>query len=102
MKYDISNPVVFVRVSGSSMEPEFHDQDVLLIERNIPPAMIRRNAYGIFADDQNQWTFKRFNPQGQVILLEPLNSQFNTIAVFPEDLRIFGIAIGLFRPLSPP
>lgn len=100
LKYVMSDPVVFVRVSGTSMEPEFHDQDLLLIERNIPWDRIKKNCYGIFATE-DEWTFKRFNPQKNVILLEPLNSAFNTIAVEPADLRIFGIAIGLFRPLCP-
>jgi SOS-response transcriptional repressor LexA len=99
LKYNYSNPVCFVEVSGDSMEPEFHDHDLLLIERNVPHSQITRNIYGIFGDDRGEWTFKRFNPQGDTILLEPLNSRFNTIAIPRVALRIFGVCIALFRSL---
>jgi len=99
LKYNISNPVVFVQVSGDSMTPDFQDGDLLLIERNVQHDIIKKNAFGIFADDNGEWTFKRYNPKQNIILLEPLNSQYNTLAVRPEELRIFGISIALFRPL---
>jgi len=99
LKYNYSDPCCFVEVSGDSMEPDFIDHDLLLIERDIPVDRIKKNAVGVFSNSDGEWTFKRFNPQGETILLEPLNSRFNTLAVPAEDLRIFGIAIALFRPL---
>jgi|GEM_PF-3183421 len=99
LKYNIKNPVVFVMVLGDSMLPDFHEGDHLLIERNVPYDMIKKNAYGIFADENGEFTFKRYNPKKNIILLEPLNSKYNTIAVRPEDIKIFGVTIALFRPL---
>jgi len=73
IKYNHSNQVVFVRVSGDSMEPQFLDQDLLLIERNVPFNSLKRGVFGIFSLD-NEFTFKRLNIQSpSLILLEPLN-----------------------------
>jgi len=99
LKYNTANTVVFIEVFGDSMIPDFHDKDLLLIEKDVPSDALRKNVFGIFADEKNEWTFKRYNPKPGVILLEPLNSKYNTSAIQPPDLRIYGIAIALFRSL---
>ena len=100
IKYSHSNQVVFVRVNGDSMEPLFLDQDLLLIERDVPFNALRRGVFGIFSLD-GEFTFKRLNIQSNnLILLEPLNSKYSTIAANPATLRIYGIAIAIFRSLK--
>jgi SOS-response transcriptional repressor LexA len=90
---------VFVEVSGDSMEPTFQNHDLLLVNREVQPDSIHHGAYGIFANG-DEWTFKRFNPQKGIILLEPLNSIYPTIAIAPDALKIFGIVTALYRPLK--
>jgi SOS-response transcriptional repressor LexA len=82
------------------MEPQFHDQDLLLIERDVPFNALKRGVFGIFSLD-GEFTFKRLNIQSNnLILLEPLNSKYSTIAANPATLRIYGIAIAIFRSLK--
>ena len=55
------------------MEPLFLDQDLLLIERDVPFNALKRGVFGIFSLD-GEFTFKRLNIQSNnLILLEPLN-----------------------------
>ena len=67
---------------------------ILLKSPNLPPDKWTMLEYMVT-------TFKRLNIQSNnLILLEPLNSKYSTIAANPATLRIYGIAIAIFRSLK--
>lgn len=99
-QYSSNSRIVALHVAGESMEPQFQNHDLIIVECGIPPARVRPNSFVIAADDDDELTFKRFHPHGDIILLEPLNARYSTIPVNRETIRIYGVCIALYRQMK--
>ncbi len=76
-----------VRVSGDSMEPEFHDGDTVWVRQQ---RSLMTGEIGIFLYDGNAY-LKELTAKGDKIALRSLNPKYNDIIVSPElPLRVLG------------
>ncbi|MDL2234398.1 helix-turn-helix domain-containing protein [Ruminococcaceae bacterium OttesenSCG-928-L11] len=89
----LSNPTTrkasfFVPVSGDSMEPQYHDGDILIVQ----DSAVRQGEIGIFTLDGHGYVKKR--GQGELLSLNPLYDPI------PMDDSIFcnGKVIGVLNP----
>lgn len=87
-----------VRVEGDSMEPEFHEGDILIVNPNLEG----RNGDYVIArlEDENEATFKKLIVHGgdgpqksgrPIIILRPLNARYeDMVFADPAKVRIIG------------
>ncbi len=69
---------------GDSMEPEFMDGDVIVIEPDMPPY---DGAY-VIAWHNNEFIFRQLLVQGDELVIHPLNSAYPDQQLNgPEDVR---------------
>ncbi len=71
-----SEPFV-LRVLGDSMEPEFADGALIVID---PSGVVRDGAY-VFAEYGNEYIFRRLEIRGSQLLLQPLNPGYPTLEI---------------------
>ena len=82
-----------VTVNGNSMEPVFHDQDVLLIHEQ-PDVEI--DEYGIFEINDEGYVKKRGKRE-----LISLNPEYDNIPFHPDDhIKCFGKVVGVLDPAN--
>ena len=74
-----------VRVVNDSMEPDFHEGDVLIVNPNLEA----RNGDFVIAKlvEENEVTFKKLIRHGRLVILRPLNSRYQDI-VLPDSRRV--------------
>ncbi len=96
VSFNVSDPNAFgLTVSGTSMEPEFHAGEVIIVS---PNRECRVGDY-VIARKDNEATFKllkRFIPQ-KTLVLKPLNPAFKEICYSGEELaevRLVGRVVG--------
>ena len=76
-----------VRVSGDSMEPEFHDGDTVWVRQQ---RSLMTGEIGIFLYDGNAY-LKELVVRGERMALHSLNVKYNDIIISPElPLRVLG------------
>ena len=75
-----SEPYV-LRVLGDSMEPEFKEGEVIVIE---PHVSIEEGAY-VVALYQNQFLFRQLSIKDNYWYLKPLNEQYPTVKMTNRD-----------------
>ena len=82
-----------VRVSGVSMEPEFKDGEVIIVD---PSAEPRHNSFVVVRiDHENAATFKQLVVEGDTKYLRPLNRDFPTQFIeIDGNARISGVVVG--------
>jgi SOS-response transcriptional repressor LexA len=71
-----------LQVLGTSMEPEFMEGDIVLIE---PDGLLRDGSY-VLAVHQNEWIFRQLLRTASGWRLHALNAAFGTIAL--DDLAV--------------
>jgi len=73
---DVNDPQAFAaRVVGDSMEPDYHEGDVVVFSPNTPPRS-GDDCFARFADDMGT-TFKRYYQDNEAtIRLQPLNNSY--------------------------
>ena len=64
-----------LRVLGDSMEPEFADGSLIVID---PAGVVSDGAY-VFADVDGEYIFRRLQMRGSQLLLQPLNPGYPTL-----------------------
>ena len=69
-----------LRVLGASMEPEFNEGEIIIIE---PEGLAKHGSY-VLALQQKEWTFRQLLRNGAGWLLHPLNPAFPDAAL--DDL----------------
>lgn len=69
-----SEPFV-LRVLGDSMEPEFADGVLIVID---PGGLVRDGAF-VFAEHNGEYIFRRLEMRGERLLLQPLNPGYPTL-----------------------
>lgn len=76
----VSDQVFALEIDGSSMEPEFHDGDTVIIDPGVAPRPGDYVVAKLQADDEA--TFKKYRPRGVgVIELVPLNEDWPTLKI---------------------
>lgn len=79
---DIKGENIFaVRVKGDSMEPEFTEGDIIILN---PHAKTYHGDYVIVRNDEGEATLKQLKQYGKTKVLHPLNSRYPDIELFPE------------------
>lgn len=74
---DIKGQHVFaLRVKGDSMEPEFIEGDIIVINPHIKP---NHNDYVIVRNDEGEVTLKQLKKYGRTRVLHPLNPKYQDI-----------------------
>ncbi len=78
-----------LRVVGDSMEPEFVDGDIILVD----PSCAWSNRDYIIAKNGEEATFKQIVVDGPNTYLKPLNKGYKPIDMTGKDFRIVGVVI---------
>ena len=60
------------RVRGDSMEPEFHQEDIIVIN---PYLKAEHNDYVVVCNEEWEATFKQLKKYGKTRVLHPLNAR---------------------------
>jgi SOS-response transcriptional repressor LexA len=72
-----------LRVENNSMEPLFHERDILIVNPNIKP---RTGDYVVVKlAEEGEATFKKLIEKDRIIILRPLNPDYEDIILTPED-----------------
>jgi SOS-response transcriptional repressor LexA len=86
-----------LRIEGSSMEPKFHDGDVVIIDPSLAP---RPGEFVVGKNGREEATFKKYRPRGvdengdEVFELAPLNEDYPTLHSKRDGLVIIGVCVG--------
>lgn len=93
-----------LRVVGDSMEPEYREGDIILVDPDVSPrpgdAVVARNHH-------EEATFKKYRSRGRdadgndVFELVPLNADYATIRSDEEPIRIIGVVVQHTRMRKP-
>lgn len=76
---DVKGANVFaLTVKGDSMEPEFQDGDIIIVNPHIKPD---HNDYVVVRNEEDEATFKQLKKFGKERVLHPLNPKY-------EDIRL--------------
>ena len=74
---DVRGKNVFaLRVKGDSMEPEFREGDVVIVN---PHVEAKPGDYVIVKNDEEEATFKQLKNYGDTTVLHPLNAKYPDI-----------------------
>jgi SOS-response transcriptional repressor LexA len=80
-----------LKVDGHSMEPRYHDADIIFVDPDVPAA--QGSDVVARLDSSNEATFKQLDIESRRRYLRPLNPQFSAIEI-TEETRIVGAVIG--------
>jgi SOS-response transcriptional repressor LexA len=86
-----SNGAFALRVKGDSMEPEFHEDDIIVVN---PSLKQEHNDYLVVSNEEGEATFKQLKKYGKTRVLHPLNPKFDDIELNREtEYRVIGVVI---------
>jgi len=86
-----SKGVFALRVRGDSMETEFNDGDMIIINPNLKA---EHNDYVVVANASGEATFKQLKKYGRIRVLHPLNPRHEDIELDKgSEYRIIGVII---------
>ena len=85
--------IYLLRVKGNSMAPRIEDGDIVIVKKQYT-AEIGETVVALLGDET---TVKKYIPKEDHIVLQPENSQFEPLIVFPDELRIQGIVKGVLK-----
>lgn len=77
-----------LRVLGTSMEPEFNEGEIIIIE---PGGLLRDGAY-VLAQHQGEWIFRQLRKEGAGWTLRALNPAFPDLPL-PDLAAVRGVII---------
>lgn len=74
---DVKGQNIFaLRVKGDSMEPEFADGDIIILDPHVKP---HPGDYVIIRNDEGEATLKQLKQYGKIQVLHPLNPKYQDI-----------------------
>lgn len=80
-----------LRAMGDSMETEFHEGDIIIINPYLKP---EHNDYVVISNEEGEATFKQLKKYGVTRVLHPLNPKYDDIELRKEiEYRITGVVI---------
>lgn len=83
---ECGNEPFALRVLGDSMEPEFKDGHIIVID---PDGVVENGSY-VFAVHEEEYIFRRLLIQDGAYFLEPLNSAYPTLRISGLD-KVHGV-----------
>ncbi len=84
-----SKGVFGLRVMGDSIEPEFHEDDIIVIN---PYLKQEHNNYIVVCNEEGEATFKQLKKYGRTRVLHPLNSEYDDIEL-NKDIKYSVVCI---------
>jgi SOS-response transcriptional repressor LexA len=89
---------IALRVSGESMEPDYHNGDIIYIDPDVAP--LHGKDVIVRLGERNEVTFKRLVIEGERRYLKPLNQLWpDKFINMPTDARIVGVVVGRYTDL---
>jgi len=83
--------VFALRVRGESMETEFHEGDIIVINPYLKP---EHNDYVMVCNEEGEATFKQLKKYGKTWVLHTLNHKYEDIELSREiEYRIIGVVV---------
>lgn len=80
-----------LRVRGDSMEPEFHQEDIIVIN---PYLKAEHNDYIVVCNEEWEATFKQLKKYGKTRVLHPLNAKYEDIELSKNtEYRLIGVVV---------
>ncbi len=80
-----------LRVRGDSMEPEFHQEDIIVIN---PYLKAEHNDYVVVCNEKWEATFKQLKKYGKTRVLHPFNAKYEDIELSKNtQYRIIGVVV---------
>ena len=80
-----------LRVRGESMETEFHEGDIIVINPYLKP---EHNDYVVVCNEEGEATFKQLKKYGKTRVLHPLNPKYDDIELIRDiEYRIIGVVV---------
>jgi repressor LexA len=88
-----NDEIFLLKVRGNSMAPKIEDGDVVVVRKQY------RASYGetVVALLETDTTVKKYLPQQNQIILQPINEEFEPIVVPPDEVRIQGVVQGVLK-----
>ncbi len=84
-------PNVFaLRVEGDSMEPEFREGEIIIVNPHIAWEV---GNYVIVKNSEGEATFKQLKKKGDMWVLHPLNPKYEDIEVDNRQLYVVGVVV---------
>lgn len=78
-------------VHGDSMEPEFHQEDIIVIN---PYLKAEHNDYVVVCNEEWEATFKQLKKYGKTRVLHPLNAKYEDIELSKNtEYRVIGVVV---------
>lgn len=104
VSFDVSEGTVALRLCGDSMEPDFHEGEIVIIDPAVLPELDDYVVAEVLETGQDigqgRWTFKQYRPRGVTVNgstafdLVPRNPSYETISVNPKNPgRIIGTMV---------
>jgi len=87
-------------VKGESMEAEFHEADIIVINPYLRP---EHNDYVVVSNEEGKATFEQLKNYGRTRVLHPLNPKYDDIQVkclkfkVPKVPKIRGTKMAVFK-----
>ncbi len=86
-----SNGAFALRVRGDSMEPEFHEGDIIILN---PSLKQEHNDYLVVSNEEGEATFKQLKKYDKTRVLHPLNPKYEDIELKRQtEYRIIGVVV---------
>lgn len=85
--------VYLLRIKGNSMAPRIEDGDIVIVKKQYT-ADPGETIVALIGDET---TVKKYLPKDDHIVLQPENSDFEPMMVFPDELRIQGVVKGVLK-----
>lgn len=82
-----------LRVLGTSMEPEFSEGEIIIIE---PDGLLHDGSY-VLAQHEGEWIFRQLRKDGAAWMLHALNPAFPDLAL-PDLAAVRGVIIQKVLP----
>jgi len=79
-----------LRVRGDSMQTEFHEADIIVINPYLRP---EHNDYVVVSNEEGEATFKQLKKYGRTRVLHPLNPRYDDIELSRSEYRIIGVVV---------
>jgi SOS-response transcriptional repressor LexA len=80
-----------LRVRGESMETEFHEGDIIVINPYLKP---EHNDYVVVCNEEGEATLKQLKKYGKTRVLYPLNRKYDDIELIRDiEYRIIGVVV---------
>ena len=86
-----SKGVFALKVRGDSMETEFREGDIIVINPYLKP---EHNDYVVIANNEGEATFKQLKKYGKTRVLHPLNPKYDDMELNKDiEYRIVGVVM---------